>query len=65
MVNFCGNMMWLIRQAIPPGASGKKKKEQGQDQESRSVTVNEIGHRRKQRSILQINELIDPLHVSN
>lgn len=46
MVNFCGNMMWLIRQAIPQGAS-EKKKEQGQDQESRSVTVNEIGHRKE------------------
>lgn len=24
MVNFCGNAMWLIRQAIPPGVSGKR-----------------------------------------
>lgn len=32
--------MWLIRQAIPPGVL---EKEQGQDQESGSVTVNEIG----------------------
>ncbi len=45
MVNFCGNTMWLIRQAIPPGVS--EKKEQGQGQKSRSVTVNEIGLRKE------------------
>lgn len=45
MVNFCSNAMWLIRQAIPPGVLGgeeEKKKEQGQDQKSESVTVNAI-----------------------
>lgn len=46
-VNFCGNTLWLITPAIPAGVSGKKKNEQGQDQKSGSVTVNEIGRRKE------------------
>lgn len=42
MANFCANTTWLIRQAIPPGVSGWGEKEQGGEQKSGSVTVNEI-----------------------
>lgn len=44
MVNICSNVMWLIRLDFPLGVSEEEKKnEQGHDQKSGSVTVNEIG----------------------
>lgn len=63
MVNFCGNTMWLIRQAIPPGVSEKKNKDGTKNQEAWRLMKSV--YKRKLSGGLQINELIDPLHNSN
>lgn len=62
MVNFCGNTMWLIRQAIPSGVLEKKKKKKNKDgaENQEAWRLMKSVRERKHSGGLQINELIDP-----